>query len=933
MKTVPFRGARAALAATASLVIAAPAHGQPGNDHYADAAVIGAPPFADALDVSSATLETAESMPSCVLGASAPARGGEALLGLDDASVWYRFEPADDTTITIDTRGSDFTAAVAVYDGEDLVTQQEVGCARTDDSAVLTVDLAGGRSYALQVVRLFELHGTALSFTIVEGRPDVILPRPPVFPEDASTDAAVGDATVIAIIDTGISPYHWDFLASRMPQALDANPANDLPLDQAPDTWLPGFPDPEAAFRGSYNRVDLALDENDPRRTFNELRAQPADAAKWETIESSTPDAINYYWFPGTKLIGAVTFAPEGRIHEPPEPYGPHGHAVAGSAVGNFVGTCPECLLVFVQIEPAETAEQRNRQFVAALRWALAQSWIDVVSSSQAIVVPLTPGDAVYPDWLDSTFDVDIARTAAERGQTLFQAAGNGLDANFLVPNPTLTNSYMGPDWLVDVGAVAYSGEHVSGAGKPVDIAAPAVNYPISHPDAGIGGHPRRTFGTSLPAPAVAGLYAQALYHARRSLPGPSRTQQDGVVASTEGAFPCGAERTACELADGVLTATELRTRLFHGAVPTDGDTSLANTLRIPAEATAPIADEWRLLNQGHGIYTGRFVPGGAAWLEDLERILAPMEGRATTLDRPDGERDWMIVDSFCRQHLWGAWDGGYFVEGQTVLPGPDAAWPIRTGIETACPFMPDRSASDDPPGNDPQKLEDADPAVEYNRGWHRREDPNASGGGYHRRVGAAGGGEAPTARLVFEGQAVTYFFGRSEQGGAADVFIDGMLATTVDYSGPAPGNTPEFGHSVRFEGLGEGRHEILIAHRSGAIYVDGFEIASDGGPLGAASTRSVTSTALGAAQTVPVGQNDQWLSVVVEGSAAPVTVKLLDPAGGQAAVAGPLVAGAGAVGLDLSPGLTGTYTVQVLDAYGLPAITAISVAREVTRK
>jgi hypothetical protein len=47
-----------------------------------------------------------------------------------------------------------------------------------------------------------------------------------------------------------------------------------------------------------------------------------------------------------------------------------------------------------------------------------------------------------------------------------------------------------------------------------------------------------------------------------------------------------------------------------------------------------------------------------------------------------------MAVDSFCRQHLWGSWKGGAFVEGTTELPGFDPGWPIRSQIEQLCPQL-----------------------------------------------------------------------------------------------------------------------------------------------------------------------------------------------------------------------------------------------------
>ncbi|HEV3473175.1 MAG TPA: hypothetical protein VG408_08235, partial [Actinomycetota bacterium] len=50
--------------------------------------------------------------------------------------------------------------------------------------------------------------------------------------------AAGGDAVVVAVIDSGFSPYHWDYLSSKMPQHQDDDRTNDLPLNDAPHSWL-----------------------------------------------------------------------------------------------------------------------------------------------------------------------------------------------------------------------------------------------------------------------------------------------------------------------------------------------------------------------------------------------------------------------------------------------------------------------------------------------------------------------------------------------------------------------------------------------------------------------------------------------------------------------------------------------------------------------
>jgi hypothetical protein len=75
--------------------------------------------------------------------------------------------------------------------------------------------------------------------------------------------------------------------------------------------------------------------------------------------------------------------------------------------------------------------------------------------------------------------------------------------------------------------------------------------------------------------------------------------------------------------------------------------------------------------------------------MADQERILGPLFGRAVAAARPAGEREWMTVDSFCRQHLWGAWGGGYYTGPSTPLAAPDPqGYPIRTAIQAGCPGL-----------------------------------------------------------------------------------------------------------------------------------------------------------------------------------------------------------------------------------------------------
>ena len=487
------------------------------------------------------------------------------------------------------------------------------------------------------------------------------LPAPTATGKSRAPKNPAEDATVIAVLDFTFSPYHWDFSASKMPQAKDGDPSNDLPLDRAPDEWLPGFPNPNTF--NSYKSLDLTLDDKNAFRSVEELAA--ADEKKWKSVKRSTEKKLNYYWMPDTKVIGAIDFGGT-KINGPTDA---HGMGTASVSTGNLHGTCPECLLVFVNINSKDDAER-------AIEWALRQPWIDAITNSYGF-------STINRDRIYSKSDTELQREASQRGQTIFFSAGNGQENAFLVPNTTLFSSQEGPDWIVTVGAVSPGG-HASytGAGKPADIASMGSRYPAAYGSPTVGGTGSGGFGgTSNATPVIAGTYARALYQARLALDGPSRIQRNGVIA-TGARFDCGSARPDCELGDGKLTVQELRERLFEGAVHTPAGMTPAGVGSLPR------LGEDEFLNEGHGSYFARETGKIKDWLKEFDRIMAPMEGRAKELKRPKGEREWMIVDSFCRQHLWGSWNDGYFVEGKTKLPGRDTDYPIRSMIEETCPYL-----------------------------------------------------------------------------------------------------------------------------------------------------------------------------------------------------------------------------------------------------
>jgi hypothetical protein len=457
--------------------------------------------------------------------------------------------------------------------------------------------------------------------------------------------------TVIAVVDGSFQPQHFNWHASRMPQHLDADPSNDLPLDQAPDTWLPGFPG--AGAFASYNALPLALDDENPQRTVASLQ----QASPWSSVQRSTNSAVHYYWVPDTKVVGVVHFGTSSFQGTNTA----HGAGTSSVAAGNLHGTCPECVVVLI------TYGGNDRE--AASNWAMRQPWIDVVTNSFGF-------SQVERERLYSGSDTALQKAATERGQTIFFSSGNGISNTFSVPNTTLFSSQEGPDWIVTVGGVAPNGGEYTGAGKPADVASVGSGYPSQYGGTTVssGGN---FSGTSNATPVVAGMYGRALWWARTQLGGPR--QQDGGVLASGTPVACGAARPDCELGDGVLTATELRTRLLHAAVRTPQGLNPAGAASTPAKT-----DETELASEGHGTFFGR-LPSAASWDAEQARITGPMEGTAAPLARTTAEREWMVVDSWCRQQIWGGWGGGYYVQGSTTLPGASPQWPVRTALLSTC--------------------------------------------------------------------------------------------------------------------------------------------------------------------------------------------------------------------------------------------------------
>ena len=253
---------------------------------------------------------------------------------------------------------------------------------------------------------------------------------------------------------------------------------------------------------------------------------------------------------------------------------------------------------------------------------------------------------------------------------------------------------------------------------------------------------------------------------------------------------------------------------------------------------------------------------------------------------------------------------------GFTILGGGNSCTPVTTAVD------------------------DNDPAVEYVNGWHLKEDANASSGFYHWKVARGGNNDRPaTARLVFTGSQITYFYGTSSDGGTVDVLIDGAPAGTVSHAGST--KKVQFGSSVTFGNLTEGTHELTLVLRSGGAYIDGFVVAScraAAADANAPQSRSETTVSSGQAgalngvllRSVTVGSSDQSLSVLVESGSAPVTVNVLDPFGSIVATGQALLGSTTLSGVDASALQPGTYSVQVINTSVTAQPVTVSIARTV---
>src|SRR5262245_12253790 len=167
----------------------------PANDDFASASSVGGIPFSEVVDSSAATVEVGEPLPSC------------SYAGAPTGTVWYRYTPAADGWVTVDTLGSYPTTVFAAYEGGTLGSLSELAC--RVQYGKLTVRVTAAQEVRFLVGSLFGVRGR-IAFNLAT-TPELAMNwgwnvfQPSVFDTLQFSDFSYDPGEV------GISSRQWDF--------------------------------------------------------------------------------------------------------------------------------------------------------------------------------------------------------------------------------------------------------------------------------------------------------------------------------------------------------------------------------------------------------------------------------------------------------------------------------------------------------------------------------------------------------------------------------------------------------------------------------------------------------------------------------------------------------------------------------------------------
>jgi hypothetical protein len=336
----------------------------------------------------------------------------------------------------------------------------------------------------------------------------------PVTPKPASpADRHV----VVAVIDTGINPYHSFFRAPN--------------LTGHPSTWLPGFPE-------SAIELNLSLDSESYEA------AVASDAGRWSSVEVSTfakitdslPNKTHIYTFPGTRIVGAVSFGlGVGLLDTPPAgapailDYNGHGTHSAGLAAGADLDAPDGNVLLFV-VQVGDVAR--------GLHWAATQPWIDLITVSIGNIANLPGTWTQYTNSSSAHAPAAATYRAHASGKPVLIASGNGFSGTGLTPDrcTTYTSPFVGPSWVTRIGAANSDNDNpTSWHCVPVEAVA---RTDVWSPNAGALKMSGRATGTSAATPNAAGQLAHLLLEVRRADINITRAETLGYLLNSSRPVP-----------------------------------------------------------------------------------------------------------------------------------------------------------------------------------------------------------------------------------------------------------------------------------------------------------------------------------------------------------------------------------------------------------
>lgn len=427
--------------------------------------------------------------------------------------------------------------------------------------------------------------------------------------DDAPVEAPFVPRVVVAILDTGLNPYHDEFRQVRPGEDAWAHPSQ----------YLTGYPAGAGALNVTFDLPNATTGQ----REFEWSHYMDHDSDLWNATQGET-----LYWLPGTKVVGLVGF-------DAPLPGAGHGSMTTSRAAGNTISIPGAEVLVVHVVAPLslEVGTVGDDAQARATRWMADQPFIDIQSHSWGM--PFTcAGVATTHLWGWA----EAFKYAREK-QLVMVAAANGHGNTGTLGYPSQCQDNSGIAGVVTVGGTENAGyarwanwfPAISGDG----CANPAIDEQTVNQTANTGG------GTSSATPFAAGGAAKVVLEARRILRDPRVGVRDGVLAEAHD----GADLPARgPLADGTFTLDELKDVLFHTAIsppredPSDGDVCQA---QVPTGPETPQLALFPLI--GYGEVNG----------DSVAHAVDVLLGLADPLERPEEDQLYEQDQAF-RRAFWG---------------------------------------------------------------------------------------------------------------------------------------------------------------------------------------------------------------------------------------------------------------------------------------